>query len=317
MSRNIPDAVPVMPADGLGPSLLPDEEARRGVIFALWAYFLWGMAPLYFKAVADVPPTEVIAHRVLWTVLLMAGVLVWRGGFSRLAVLRTQPAQWGWLALTSLLISSNWLVFVWAVTVGRVLETSLGYYINPLMTMLLGVIFLGERLRPLQRAAIGLAAMGVVNRVWQVGELPWVSLFLAVTFALYSLLRKRVRLDASGGLFIETLLMLPLALLYLGWLAQAGDMAFAHRALGTDVLLVLAGVVTAVPLVLFAAGARRLPLTTLGFLQYLAPTLTFLLAVLVFGEPFGWGQVLTFAMIWAGLALYSLDALRIRRRAIS
>ena len=198
--------------------------------------------------------------------------------------------------------------------VGRVLETSLGYYINPLVSVLLGFVFLNERLRRLQWVAVGLAALGVVNQIFQLGQLPWVSLVLATSFACYGLLRKRIPLDAASGLFFETLLIAPLAAIYLWFLMSEGRMAFGAGATSRDLLIAFSGVVTAVPLVLFAAGARRLRLATLGFIQYLAPSLSFLLAVWVFNEPFGTAHWITFGFIWTGLALYSADLWRHSRR---
>lgn len=280
--------------------------ARHAVLAAFTAFVIWGLAPLYFKAVGSVPPVEIVAHRVLWSALLLAVLLaLWRG-FGHLRRLRTEPRLLAVLTLTAVLTGSNWLVFVWAISADRVLEASLGYFINPLVSVLLGRLFLGERLRPLQQVAVALACAGVLWRMLQVGALPWVALFLALTFGFYGLLRKRAPIDAVSGLFVETLLTLPLALAWLGWLAVHGELNFGHGA-ATDWLLPLAGVLTAVPLMLFAFGAQRLPLSTIGFLQYIAPTLNFVLAVFVFREPFDSLQLIGFGLIWAALAIYSLD----------
>jgi chloramphenicol-sensitive protein RarD len=268
--------------------------------------------PIYFKAVAEIPAFEIIAHRVLWSLALLAGVLALTRNRSGWDALRADPALWARVGFAALLVTANWLVFVWAVNAGRVLETSLGYYINPLVSVLFAFLFLGERLRPLQLVALACAAAGVVNQVAALGQLPWVSLVLAVSFAGYGLMRKRIPLDATSGLFFETLLAAPLALGYLLWLGTGGRLGFGSFGLRTDVLVALSGVVTAVPLVLFAAGARRLRLTTMGFLQYIAPTLTFLLAVFAYDEPFSARQGWTFALIWGGLAFYTLDLLRRR-----
>jgi len=288
----------------------PKREAKIGVICAIAAYFIWGLVPIYFKAVADVSAFEIIAHRVLWSLGLLAvilGVTRNRSGFDRL---RADPALWRRVALAAMFVTVNWLVFVWAVNAGRVLETSLGYYINPLVSVFFASVLLGERLRPLQWAALGLAALGVLNQVVQLGQLPWVSLVLAVTFGFYGLLRKRIPLDAASGLFFETLIVAPVAALYLGFLWVEGKMAFAGGTVTRDVLIATSGVITAIPLMLFAAGSRRLRLTTMGFLQYIAPTLTFLQAVFIFGEPFSPAQLVTFGLIWSGLALYSWDMIR-------
>lgn len=289
------------------------EDRKRGAAAAVAAFLIWGLAPLYFKAVGSVPPFEIVAHRVLWSLVFLAALLAFWRGFEGLWRLRRDPRLVTLLALTSLLTGSNWLVFVWAISVDRLLEASLGYFINPLVSMLLGAVFLGERLRPLQRIAVMLAALGVAARVWQVGSLPWIALFLAGTFGVYGLLRKRAPVDAINGLFVETAVTAPLALAWLAWLSHTDRLHFGTE-LATDLLLPLAGVLTAVPLMLFAVAARRLPLSALGFLQYLAPSLNFLLAVLVFREPFGTGQLLAFALIWTGLAVYSLDLVRVSRR---
>ncbi len=287
--------------------------ARHAVLAAFTAFAIWGLAPLYFKAVGSVPPVEIVAHRVLWSALLLAVLLaLWRG-FGHLRRLRTEPRLFAVLTLTAVLTGSNWLVFVWAISADRVLEASLGYFINPLVSVLLGRLFLGERLRPLQQVAVALACAGVLWRMLQVGALPWVALFLALTFGFYGLLRKRAPIDAVSGLFVETLLTLPLALAWLGWLAVHGELNFGHGA-ATDWLLPLAGVLTAVPLMLFAFGAQRLPLSTIGFLQYIAPTLNFVLAVFVFREPFDNLQLIGFGLIWAALAVYSLDMASAARR---
>ncbi len=285
------------------------QARRRGALAALVAFTIWGLAPLYFKAVGSVPPFEIVAHRVLWSLVFLTALLVFWRGFDGLWRLRREPRLLGLLALTSLLTGSNWLVFVWAISVDRLVEASLGYFINPLVSVLLGRLFLGERLRPLQRVAAALATLGVASRVWQVGELPWIALFLALTFGFYGLLRKRAPVDAINGLLVETAVTAPIALAWLFWVARSGELHFGTDAL-TDALLPLAGVLTAVPLMLFAVAARHLPLSTLGFLQYLAPSLNFLLAVFLFGEPFDAGHLVGFALIWVGLAVYTADMLK-------
>ena len=268
--------------------------------------------PLYFRAVSEVQPFEIVAHRVLWSLVFLAALIAFVPGTSRFSTVATvlrQPRMLALLTLTASLTGSNWLVFVWSIDAGRLIEASLGYFINPLVSVLLGRLFLGEQLRPLQKLAVGIAAAGVCWRIWQVGELPWIALFLAATFGLYGLLRKRAPVDAVGGLFIETLVTAPIAVLWLLWLNQQGSLSFGSS-LRIDLLLPLAGVFTAVPLMLFAVGARRLPLATLGFLQYLAPSLNFLIAIAVFHEPFDRAQLIGFLMICAALAIYSADMLR-------
>jgi chloramphenicol-sensitive protein RarD len=288
------------------------REARIGVACAASAYAIWGLVPLYFKAVAEVSAFEIIAHRVLWSLALLGVVLMLMRNRSGWDALRAAPALWGRVALATLFVTVNWLIFVWAVNAGRVLETSLGYYINPLVSILFAYLFLGERLRPLQMVALGCAALGVANQVVALGQLPWVSLALAVSFAAYGLMRKHIPLDATSGLFYETLIAAPVAAAYLAWTAMQGRMVFGTLGTGLDALIAFSGVVTALPLVMFAAGSRRLRLTTMGFLQYLAPTLSFALAVFAFGEPFTARHGWTFALIWSGLAFYTVDILRRR-----
>ncbi|PLX77193.1 MAG: EamA family transporter RarD [Azoarcus sp.] len=287
-------------------------ELRRGTLAALLAFTIWGLMPLYFRAVGEVQPFEIVAHRVLWSLVFLAVLIAFVPGasrFSTVAMVLRQPRLTAMLALTASLTGSNWLVFVWSVDAGRLIEASLGYFINPLVSVLLGRLFLGEQLRPLQKLAVAIAAGGVCWRIWQVGDLPWIALFLAGTFGLYGLLRKRMPVDAVGGLFIETLVTAPIAVVWLLWLSNQGELSFG-TSLHLDLLLPLAGVFTAIPLMLFAVGARRLPLATIGFLQYLAPSLNFLIAVLLFREPFDHGQLIGFLMIWAALAIYTVDMLR-------
>jgi chloramphenicol-sensitive protein RarD len=292
-----------------------DPTYRRGLIHALAAFVLWGVAPAYFKLIQQVPPDEIIAHRIVWSSVLMVLVLGLGRRFVGWRWLREHPRVVATLALTALLISTNWLTFVYAVNSGRMLDASLGYYINPLINVLLAVLFLGERLRPLQIAAVALAFLGVAWQVVQLGYLPWISLVLAVSFGFYGLLRKQVALDALNGLGVETALVAPLALLYFAQLWAQGTAQFGHVSLSLDALLIAAGVVTTIPLALYAAGAQRLPYTTIGFLQYISPSLGIVLAVTFYGEHFGTARAITFGLIWLGLALFSWDALRARRTA--
>ena len=289
---------------------------RRGYILGLSAYTIWGLFPIYFKAIAAVPAIEIIIHRVLWSALFGSIVLMfwkhpgwWRG-------LRDNPKRLAVLALSGSLIAANWIVYVWAVNNGRMVEASLGYYINPLVNVLLGMVLLGERLRRLQWLAVGFAAAGVAQQVWQVGNLPWVSLVLPLTFGFYGLIRKKAPVAALPGLVVETWMLVPLALIWLalnsGALSAQAEFWTASQA----IWLAAAGPVTLIPLVCFNAAARHLPYTTLGFLQYLAPTLVLLLAVLLYDEHMNASTIVTFACIWAGLAIYSIDAwLSLRRRS--
>jgi chloramphenicol-sensitive protein RarD len=292
-----------------------DARSRSGVLFAGGAFFIWGIVPLYFAALRTVSAYEIIAHRVLWSMLFLALLLGLTRGFGEVRAVFRRPRMVGMLALSSALVAANWLTFVWAVNAGRVLETSLGYFLTPQVNVLLGSLFLGERLRRTQWLAVSLAAAGVVNQVLLLGRLPWVSLALAATFGCYGLLRKQIEVGPVSGLLVETVVATPVALGYLAYLTVTGGLAFGHGSLGRDALLVLLGVVTAVPLMLFAAGAQRLRLVTVGFLQYAAPSMTFLLAVFVFREPLGLARALTFLLIWAGIVVYALDSWRHLARA--
>jgi len=284
------------------------EERARGFTAAVAAYLAWGFLPIYFKALHGVPPLEILAHRIAWSVLLLGGILWWRGRLGLLAQARRVP--W-WLLASTLLIAVNWLTYIWAVTSGHLLEASLGYYVNPLVNVLLGVAFLGERLSRRQAAAVGLAAAGVAVLVVRAGTLPWVALTLAVTFAFYGLARKKAGLDAMAGLLAETALLAPAAVGLLALRAADGSGAFGQAA-GQSALLVAAGAVTALPLVWFAMGVQRLPLSAMGLIQYLSPTCQFLLAVALYGEPFTGAHAAAFALIWLALGLSTWDLVRRR-----
>jgi chloramphenicol-sensitive protein RarD len=285
--------------------------AREGVAAALGAYALWGLVPIFFKQLGSVPALEIIAHRVVWSLLLVGGLLVMRGQLAPVWCHARNPRTLLRAAIAAALVMTNWLVFVWAVNVDRILETSLGYFITPLVSIVLAVVVLHERLRPRQWAAVALALIGVALEGWRMGGLPWVSLVLAATFGSYGLLRKQLPVDAAGGLFLETACAAPFALAYLLWLGSSGNFG---QTTATDTLLIASGAVTAIPLLLFAIGARRLPLATMGFLQYVAPSLSFLVAIVYYGEPMNLARLLAFVAIWTGLALYSADLLLQRRR---
>ncbi len=287
------------------------NNERDGITAALGAYVIWGLVPIFFKQLASVPALEIIAHRVVWSLLLVGALLIVRQGLGAVWNAARNPRTLARAALAAALVMTNWLVFVWAVNAGRILETSLGYFITPLVSIVLAVLVLGERLRPRQWIAVALAFAGVAIEGWRVGGLPWVSLVLAATFGSYGLLRKQLPVDAAGGLLLETACATPIALVYLLWLGKAGNFGADTP---TSLLLIASGVVTAVPLLLFAIGARRLPLATMGFLQYLAPSLTFLVAIFLYGEPMNLARLFAFAAIWAGLALYTTDMLLQRRR---
>ncbi len=282
---------------------------REGVAAALGAYVLWGLVPIFFKQLGSVPALEIIAHRVVWSLLLVGSLLAVRGRLAPVWRHAQNPRTLLHAALAAALVMTNWFIFVWAVNADRILETSLGYFITPLVSIVLGVVVLHERLRPRQWAAVILAVTGVALEGWRIGGLPWVSLALAATFGSYGLLRKQLPVDAAGGLLLETACAAPFAALYLLWLGTMGNMGHFGQTVTIDALLVASGAVTAIPLLLFAIGARRLPLATMGFLQYVAPSLSFLVAIFFYAEPMNLSRLLAFAAIWVGLALYTADLL--------
>jgi chloramphenicol-sensitive protein RarD len=287
-------------------------DTREGFIYALCAYLFWGFVPFYMKAVAYLPSVEVVAHRIFWSVPL-AGILLvalGRTGDIRLAI--RSPRTLAQAGLTAMLISVNWYIYVWSIASGRTLETALGYYINPLLSVLLAFIFLGERLTTLQILAIGFAVAGVSLMTWQAGGLPWASIGLAVTWGLYALFKRTLPIGPAQGFFMEILLLTPLATLYILWIGVNGNGHFLTGVADT-LLLALAGVVTAVPLILYANAAKKLRLTTIGIMQYIAPTMIFLVAVLVFREPFDLTRLAAFALIWTALFIYSFGLLRMRQ----
>lgn len=290
------------------------DTTRRGIALGLGAYLCWGFLPIYFKLLGGVLPTEVVAQRVVWSVALLGVLILAWGRRPQLAAALRNPRAITILTASALMIGSNWLLYIWAIGARHVLETSLGYFLNPLVNVLMGVLLLKEKLTRAQIVAVSLAAVGVA--VLAVGaEGLWISLGLALSFATYGLLRKVAPVESLEGLTIETILLLPFAALYIAWLSSHGALAFGTTP-GLSVLLALGGVITAVPLLLFAAAARLLPYSTLGLLQYLAPTIQFLLAVLAFGEPLTRAHIICFLFIWAGLAVYAVDGVR-RARATS
>ncbi len=285
-----------------------------GVATALAAFLLWGFAPVYFKVIAELPPLEILAHRVVWTLVILTVLVAALGRLHEVVLSLTSRRRLGILLITTVLVSSNWLIFIWAIQQDRLLEASLGYYINPLVNVLLGVAFLSERLSRGQGLSVLLATIGVSVLILALGTLPWVALSLALTFGFYALVRKKAQVDPLIGLLAETLLLLPAAAGYLVWLSSAGAGVFGTQDWGMSALLIASGLVTGAPLVLFMYGAQRLTLSTIGLMQYLAPSIHFLLAILVYGEAFTWAHMITFLFIWAGLALYSWDTMTRYRR---
>ena len=291
-----------------------EDSGRRGLVMAIVAYGLWGLFPIYWKQLASVPATEVLAHRVMWSLVFVATFLIVKRAWRRTLKVLGDPAQRRAMLLSTALIATNWGIFIWAVSVDRVTEASLGYYINPLLNVVLARLVLGESLRPWQAVAVALAALGVIYLTLARGSLPWVSLVLATTFALYGLVRKRAPVGAVDGLAIESGLATPAAVVYLSFLdPPLGRFAGGEGAIVA--LLVGSGIATSVPLLAFADAARRLRYITLGMVQYLAPTLQLGCAVLLYGEPFRKDQAVTFGLIWAAVAVYLGDALHRRYRA--
>jgi chloramphenicol-sensitive protein RarD len=283
------------------------RETRLGLVYGALAFVIWGLTPMYWKLLVHVPAAEILAHRVVWGLFVVAGWMSLRGRWSELLSAIKQPRTVAALVLSTVLIGINWGLFVWAVNTGRVLSTSLGYFINPLVSVVLGLAVLGERLNRRQWIAVALAATAVTILTIRQGRLPWISLTLAVSFALYGLLRKTVRADAVVGLTFETMTLAPFAAAFLLLQKYRGVAAFGFQGTEINVLLVTAGVVTVVPLILFTLGVRRLPLSTAGLLQYIAPTCTFVLAVFLYREPFSAAHAVSFALIWIALGIYTYD----------
>ncbi len=286
-----------------------DAESRRGLAFGIAAYGLWGLIPLYFKTIVHVGPCEVLAQRVLWSCLLLSALVALAGRGRELVRLVHERHIMGRLLASTLLIALNWLTYIYAVSSGQVLEASLGYFITPLVNVLLGCLVLHERLRRLQLAGLAIAAAGVLAMIVLGGGVPWIALALAGTFSLYGLARKTLPVDGLLALAMETLLLLPAAAGYIAYDHLLAQGAWGRFGLKTDLLLALSGPVTALPLLCFGAAARRLKMTTLGFLQYLAPTIQLILAVLLFGEAFTLIQMAGFGCAWLAVAIYTADSL--------
>jgi chloramphenicol-sensitive protein RarD len=291
----------------------PPDRSRAGALFALLAFGAWGLNPIYFKAVAGIPPLEVLAHRIVWSVVLLLPLAAAGGRWRALVRAAADRRVRRLLLITTLLLALNWLTYIWTVASGQVLQASLGYYVTPLLNIATGVLLLGERLGRLRRLAAALAVAAVLVLAWAGGGVPWIALWLAASFAAYGYFRKIAAVESLEGLLLETLLLLPAALGWLVWLAAAGTGHFGSGGGTGELLLMLSGPVTALPLVWFAAAARRLRLSALGFFQYLAPTGQLLLAVLAYGEPFGPARLAAFALIWAALLLVSLESWQARR----
>lgn len=288
------------------------RQATFGAVAAGSGYFLWGLSVMFYRQIATVSPFEILAHRALWSFFMCGGIILALNKGRELWAIFRDRRTFATLCLSGLIIGSNWVLFIWAVNTDRILETSLAYFINPLMSVLLGVLLLREHISLAQKAAIALAAAGVAYFSFTLGFVPWLSLYLAASFALYGYLKKTLRVDALRGLFIEVIVISPFGIGFMIWQSAHGGSAFMQDGWYTDLFLILSGAMTTIPLLLFTYGAQRIRLTTLGLLQYLVPTTSFIIAVWVYDEPLGPDLMVTFALIWAGLAIFTFDT---RRRA--
>jgi chloramphenicol-sensitive protein RarD len=291
------------------------RESRRGLAHGIAAYALWGLAPAFWKLLGNISPVETLAHRVVWGVIAFAAIVRLVGAAPAVRAGLGDRRTVAMMALSGVLLVINWGMFVWAVAAGHILDASLGYFMIPLLSVALGTLVLRERMRRLQWIAIGCAVIGVAILTWLGGHVPWISLALALSFGIYGLVRKLARIESLAGSTVETLLLVPIAIGYLAILALGGGGQLGHASTGTQLLLVSTGIITAAPLLLFNSAARRLPLSTLGFLQYLGPTCQLILAVAVYGEPFSRERLLAFGFIWIGLAVFSIDLVRQSRRS--
>ncbi len=284
------------------------NPTRQGILCALGAYLIWGLAPAYFKLIQQVPATEILTHRIIWSMVFMLALLSLCHKWRQVRDVFRRPAILLLLGVTSVLVGGNWLLYIWSVNHHHMLEASLGYFINPLVNILLGMVFLGERFRKLQWLAVILAMCGVLMQLWKFGSLPWIALGLAFSFAFYGLLRKKLAVDPQTGMLIETLWLLPAGAWYLFVVADSPTSHMTANPWQLNLLLIAAGVITTTPLLLFTAAANRLRLSTLGFFQYLGPTLMFLLAVLFYGEAMTEDKLFAFGCIWLALAVFIFDA---------
>ncbi|MDE1992796.1 MAG: EamA family transporter RarD [Rhizobiaceae bacterium] len=298
-----------MSADVSVPEIKSDDSSR-GFAFVLTAYLLWGILPFYMKAVAHIPSLEVIAHRILWSVPVAGVVLLVLGRMGDVKAAFKNPRTLAMASLTAVLITINWGTYVWAIGSGHTIDAALGYFINPLFSIALGALLLKERLAPAQMVAIGLAAVAVILLAIEAGSLPWVALSLTFSWGFYAFFRKTLPVGPNQGFFLEVLLLCIPAMLYIAYLEINGEGHLFHTGLTDTALLLGCGLVTALPLMIFANGAKLLKLSTIGIMQYIVPTMVFLIAVFIFDEPFGTTQMIAFSLIWAGLVLYSWSMLR-------
>jgi len=287
-----------------------NDDSPRGLAFAITAYVLWGGLPLYLKALSHVPAIEVVAHRILWSVPVAALILAVLGRTNDIRIALRSPKMLAMGMLTAVLISINWLTYVYAIATDRTLDGALGYYINPLFSVFLGYVFLGERMRPLQWVAVGFAVCAVLVLTYELGSLPWISLVLTISWGLYAMFKRSLPIGPNQGFLLEVLVLSPIAIAYLAFLAINGTQSFTSVSWTTTFLLMGSGIITAVPLIIYANGAKLLRLSTIAMLQYIAPTFIFLTAVFIFDEPMGWERKVAFPLIWMGLVIYSISLFR-------
>lgn len=289
------------------------SQTQAGILFAISAYTMWGVAPLYFKQIAQIPALEILMHRIVWSVAFLVLLIVLLNQKHKVMAAIRSPKTLSVIAGASVLLAGNWLLFIWAINNGHLMEASLGYYINPLLNVLLGRLVLGETLRPFQKVAVGLAVFGVGVMLVAHGQLPWIALALAGSFGIYGLIRKQAPVDSLPGLAIETTILLPLAIVY--WIGFASSHSnMTTNAWDLNLWLMAAGIVTTLPLLCFTAAAKRIMYSTLGFFQYIGPTIMFVLAITLYDEPMEPARLATFGFVWAALVLFSVDSLRVYRK---
>lgn len=298
---------------------MSDKSVKAGVLFAIAAYSMWGVAPMYFKLIAQIPAAEILVHRIVWSVLVLVMLVLAAGHINKVRDALGNKRVLQVLLISGLLLAGNWWLFIWAVNNDHLLDASLGYYINPLLNVFLGRIFLGEKLRRLQQFAVVMAIVGVSILIFSYGQVPWIALILAGSFGVYGLLRKQVAVDSLPGLLIESCMMLPFAIIY--WFLYASDASnMFTNDWSLNLILIGAGIVTTAPLLCFTAAARRIMYSTLGFFQYIGPSIMFVLAVFLYAEPLSDARLITFAFVWLALAIFSVDSLhayRMNKRQIS
>lgn len=293
----------------------PSLHSRHGVMFAIAAYTMWGIAPIYFKWLQQIPALEILGHRIVWSFVLVLALILMLGRFDRIKPVLMNRTYMLRLTLATFLLGGNWFLFIWAVNNNHILDASLGYYINPLLNVAIGMLFFSERMRKMQLLTILLAFTGVLIQIISFGSIPWIALTLACSFAIYGAIRKRLPVDSVTGLWLETLILLPIVLIYYGFFAEAQSFNLIANGWQLSLLLVAAGVVTTAPLLCFTAAAQRIRYSTLGFFQYIGPSLMFVLAVFMYGESLTADKLITFAMIWTALAIYSVDTLLHQQRS--